>query len=204
MSINIEEIFIRNVPGSRERLIRCRAGIAGCGGLGSNIAVTLVRAGIGELIIADYDRVVLSNLNRQYYFLEDVGKLKTDALQDILLRINPQVKIKTIVEKLTPANIGELFSGVDIMVEAFDQGESKKWLINSWSSHHSDIPLVCGTGVAGFGKTGELKTVRIGKHYFCGDQSSDMKEGLCPARVAIVANMQANTVIEILMKGEGR
>ncbi len=198
--MNFEDIFVRNAPGVRETLRTSKVGIAGCGGLGSNIAVSLVRAGIGELIIADFDRVELSNLNRQYYFLEDVGERKTGALKNILLRINPQVKLKTITEELTPENVPNLFSGVEVMIEAFDLAERKKWLIDTWSRHHSSVPLVCGSGVAGYGKNNELKTVRAGNLYVCGDQSSDMKEGLCSSRVAVVANMQANVVIEILMK----
>ena len=200
--MNIEELFIRNVPGMRDKLRKSRVGIAGCGGLGSNIAVSLVRAGIGELIIADFDQVEPSNLNRQYFFLEDIGKMKTDALRDILLRINPEVVIRTIKEELTPSNLSDLFSGVDVMVEAFDLADRKYWLIDNWSRYHKDIPLVCGSGVAGFGRNNELKTVRIGNLYVCGDQRSDMKDGLCAARVALVASMQANSVIEILMQGD--
>ena len=200
--MNIEELFIRNVPGMRDKLRKSRVGIAGCGGLGSNIAMSLVRAGIGELIIADFDQVEPSNLNRQYFFLEDIGKMKTDALRDILLRINPEVVIRTIKEELTPSNLSDLFSGVDVMVEAFDLADRKYWLIDNWSRYHKDIPLVCGSGVAGFGRNNELKTVRIGNLYVCGDQRSDMKDGLCAARVALVASMQANSVIEILMQGD--
>jgi len=96
--MNFEDIFIRNVPGIREKLRTGKVGIAGCGGLGSNIAVSLVRAGIGSLKIADYDKVELSNLNRQYYFLEDVGKLKTEALKNLLWQINPEVNITSINE----------------------------------------------------------------------------------------------------------
>ena len=200
--MNIEELFIRNVPGMRDKLRKSRVGIAGCGGLGSNIAMSLVRAGIGELIIADFDQVEPSNLTRQYFFLEDIGKMKTDALRDILLRINPEVVIRTIKEELTPSNLSDLFSGVDVMVEAFDLADRKYWLIDNWSRYHKDIPLVCGSGVAGFGRNNELKTVRIGNLYVCGDQRSDMKDGLCAARVALVASMQANSVIEILMQGD--
>ena len=198
--MNIEEIFIRNVPGTREHLLHKKVGIAGCGGLGSNIAVSLVRAGIGELIIADYDCVELSNLNRQYFFLEDVGKMKTEALKALLHRINPGVKIEVFNEELTPGNIVDIFASVDLMIEAFDLGDRKRWLIDAWSRHHKNIPLVCGSGVAGYGRSDEIKTVRAGNLYVCGDQTSDMKDGLCSTRVALVANMQANTAIEILME----
>jgi len=198
--MNLEEIFVRNVPGIREKLRISKVGIAGCGGLGSNIAVSLVRAGIGSLKIADFDRVELSNLNRQYYFLEDVGKMKTEALNNLLLHINPEIEINAVNEELTPENVVTIFSDVDVMVEAFDLADRKWWLIDSWSRSHKDIPLVCGSGVAGYGKSNELKMVRIGNLYVCGDQRSDMKDGLCAARVALVANMQANTVIEILMQ----
>ncbi len=199
-NMNIEEIFIRSVPGVRNKLKTSYVGIAGCGGLGSNIAVSLVRAGIGKLLIADFDRVELSNLNRQYFFLGDVGKMKTETLKSLLRQINPQVNISTITDELTPQNVIELFSGVDVMVEAFDIAERKRWLIDAWSRKHNQIPLVCGSGVAGYGNNNEIKTVRAGNLYVCGDQHSDMKDGLCSARVAVVANMQANTVIEILMQ----
>jgi len=200
--MNIEDVFARNVPKMREKLKASKVGIAGCGGLGTNIAVSLVRAGIGELLLADFDRVELSNLNRQYFFLDDIGKMKTEALKEILLQINPEVKITTINEELTPINVIAIFSEVDVMVEAFDLADRKFWLIDSWSRHHKETPLVCGSGVAGYGKSNELKMVRIGNLYVCGDQRSDMKDGLCSARVALVANMQANTVIEIIMQKE--
>lgn len=197
--MNIEDIFIRNTPGVREKLLQSKVGIAGCGGLGSNIAVSLVRAGIGKLLLADYDRVELSNLNRQYFFLKDVGEMKTEALKRLLHRINPQVEIDTLTEELTPENVPQLFQGVDVMVEAFDLAERKRWLIDTWSRHHKTVPLVCGSGVAGYGRSNELQTIKAGNLYVCGDQHSDMKDGLCSSRVAIVANMQANAIIEILM-----
>ncbi|MBW6514997.1 MAG: sulfur carrier protein ThiS adenylyltransferase ThiF [Candidatus Cloacimonetes bacterium] len=200
--MNIEDLFLRNVPKMREKLKANKVGIAGCGGLGTNIAVSLVRAGIGEILLADFDKVELSNLNRQYFFLDDIGKMKTEALKEIIQRINPEVKITTINEELTPQNVVEIFSDIDVMVEAFDLADRKYWLIDSWSRHHKEIPLVCGSGVAGYGKSNELKMVRIGNLYVCGDQRSDMKDGLCSARVALVANMQANTVIEIIMQKE--
>jgi sulfur carrier protein ThiS adenylyltransferase len=66
----------------RKRLIEFRIGIAGCGGLGSNCAVALSRVGIGRLILVDFDVVELSNLNRQYYFRDQIGLLKTEALTE--------------------------------------------------------------------------------------------------------------------------
>ncbi|HLP60253.1 MAG TPA: sulfur carrier protein ThiS adenylyltransferase ThiF [Candidatus Deferrimicrobium sp.] len=196
-----EAIFIRNVPGVREILTKSTIAIAGCGGLGSNAAVALTRAGIGKLIIADYDVVELSNLNRQYFFLADVGKNKTDALLEHLLAINPDLVVEKHFIELTPANVCNLFSGADILIEAFDKAERKAWLIETWCTYFPHKPVICASGLSGYGNTGTLTVRRSGNIVMCGDFETDMSIGLTSSRVAIVANMQANEAIEILVKG---
>ena len=198
------EIFSKNVPGMTEALSKATIGIAGCGGLGSNIAVSLVRAGIGNLIIADYDIVELSNLNRQYYFRDDVGKKKVLALKEKLLQINPECKVKVIDKKLERNDIALLFSDADIMMEAFDKAEAKQWLIEEWSTRFPDRIIISGNGLGGYGKFEKLKVKQMGSLYFCGDGESSEKEGLCSARVAIVANMQASLAIELLMNDQSK
>lgn len=199
--MGIEEIFIRNVPGVWEILSKSVVAIAGCGGLGSNAAVALTRAGIGKLILADYDHVELSNLNRQYYFQEDVGKSKTDALAIHLLNINPYLGLEKHCVELTPDNTCELFKEADVLIEAFDKAEKKAWLIETWCTHFPDKPVICGSGLSGYGNTGTLNVKRSGNIIMCGDFETDMSMGLTSSRVAIVANMQANEAIEILVNG---
>lgn len=193
-------IFERNVPGTREILITKKIAIAGCGGIGSNAAVSLTRAGIGHLILADFDRVEFSNLNRQQYFLDDIGQPKTEALAHHLRRINPELKITLIRERLTPDNLIPLMGEADLLIEAFDLAENKQWLISIWAAHFPDKPVIGGNGLAGYGNFESLCIVRSGNIYLCGDGQSDMRMGLCAARVAIVSNMQANLAIELLCK----
>ena len=200
----MNEIFSKNVLGMTEVLSKATIGIAGCGGLGSNIAVSLVRAGIGNLIIADYDIVELSNLNRQYFFREDVGNKKVVALEKKLLRINPDCKINVIDKKLERNDISLLFNDADIMMEAFDKAEAKQWLIEEWSIQFPDRVIISGNGLGGYGKFEKLKVKQMGSLYFCGDGESSEKEGLCSARVAIVANMQASLAIELLMNKQSK
>ena len=200
----MNEIFSKNVLGMTEVLSKATIGIAGCGGLGSNIAVSLVRAGIGNLIIADYDIVELSNLNRQYFFSEDVGNKKVVALEKKLLRINPDCKINVIDKKLERNDISLLFNDADIMMEAFDKAEAKQWLIEEWSIQFPDRVIISGNGLGGYGKFEKLKVKQMGSLYFCGDGESSEKEGLCSARVAIVANMQASLAIELLMNKQSK
>lgn len=199
--MDIEDIFKRNVPGTRDVLSRKTVAIAGCGGLGSNAAVALARAGIGKLIIADCDVVELSNLNRQYYFLADVGKKKTDALAAHLRGINPQLNIRAHFTELTPGTVCELFAEADLLIEAFDRAESKAWLIETWCVHFPNKPVVCASGLSGYGSTGTLTVRRSGNIVMCGDFETDMSIGLTSSRVAIAANMQANEAIEILIRG---
>ena len=194
-------LFARNVKGMTDILQRATVGVAGCGGLGSNAALALVRAGVGHLVIADFDKVELSNLNRQCFFQKDIGKEKSKVLTEYCLAINPALKIDSFAVKLDAKNFIGFYKGCDLIIEAFDRAEEKKWLIDVWSKSFPKIPIICGNGLSGAGTNDTLKTTKVGGHlWFCGDGKTDMSQGLCSARVAIVANMQANLAIELLMK----
>ena len=198
--VETKEIFSRNVPGIRDILLRKTVAIAGCGGLGSNAAAALVRAGIGKLIIADHDIVEVSNLNRQYFFIPDVGKKKTEAICAHLRAINPGVALDAHFIKLTPGNVCEIFKDADLLIEAFDKAENKAWLIESWCTHFPRKPIICASGLSGYGNTLTLTVRRSGNIVMCGDFETDMSMGLTSSRVAIAANMQANEAIEFLVK----
>ncbi|HPD66120.1 MAG TPA: sulfur carrier protein ThiS adenylyltransferase ThiF [Bacteroidia bacterium] len=177
-------------------------GIAGAGGLGSNCASALARVGIGKIIIADFDIVEESNLNRQFYFFHQIGTKKADSIRKNLLMINPGLKIESYDVFLTPENVPVIFKDCDVVVEAFDKADQKKMLIETILSSFPEKPLVIGLGMAGFGMNDTLKTVKNGNLYICGDGVSEIADDLPPIapRVGIVANMQANTVLEILLK----
>lgn len=178
-------------------------GIAGAGGLGSNCAVALARSGIGLLVIADHDTVDISNLNRQYYFIDQVGMKKTEALKKNIERINPETRVDIYDTELTGENIPVIFKDCDIIVEALDKNVMKRLLAETVLGTWPERPLIIGSGLAGYGKTNTLKERTIGQTLVvCGDEESETSDELPPMapRVGIVANMQANAVIEILMK----
>jgi sulfur carrier protein ThiS adenylyltransferase len=195
-------LFARNVPGLAERLGRAVVGVAGCGGLGSNAAVALVRAGVGRLILVDCDRVEESNLNRQHFFRTDIGRPKTAALADHLRAINPAVRLEPQERHLLPDEVAEVFGEAELLVEAFDLAEAKQWLIERWCRAFPERWLVCASGIAGYGGNDTIRCRRAGRIVVCGDEQSDMAMGLCAPRVALVANLQANAAIELLMAAE--
>jgi sulfur carrier protein ThiS adenylyltransferase len=180
-------------------------GIAGAGGLGSNCSVSLVRVGLGNLIIADFDVVSESNLNRQYFFRDQIGMKKVVALQDNLLRINSGLKLTLFDERLDPGNIVKLFSNCDVIVEAFDAADQKEMLIETVLTHFPEKPLIIGLGMAGWGMNDTINVRQIDNMYICGDEVSEIGPELPPIapRVGIVANMQANVVLEILLRKQG-
>lgn len=204
MNITVPKIFERNVPHTYQALHESIVGIAGCGGLGSNAAVALVRAGVGTLIIADHDVVEESNLNRQYYFQSDIGKPKVDALSAHLKAINPHIQIVSVQKYLHPDEIAAVFHDASLLIEAFDRADSKAWLIESWCTAFPQRPVICASGLSGIGETETLKVRHAGTIYLVGDEKTQMHMGLCSARVAIVANMQANIAIELLAKSKGK
>ena len=176
-------------------------GIAGAGGLGSNCAVSLLRSGVGKLIIADYDVVSKPNLNRQFYFADQIGQKKVYALRDNLLKINPDVCIQVHDTRVTTWNIGLLYSTCDVVVEAFDKASQKEMFINYMLTNLPEKPVVAGSGMAGWGRVELLKIVKSGNLYICGDEQSEASVETPPLapRVNIVSNMQADKVLELLL-----
>ncbi|NLA44971.1 MAG: sulfur carrier protein ThiS adenylyltransferase ThiF [Candidatus Cloacimonetes bacterium] len=177
-------------------------GIAGVGGLGSNIAISLTRAGIGKLILADPDTVSNSNLSRQQYFLNQVGLPKVAALKDNLMNISPFTLVNPYPLKITPVNLSMIFGKVDILIEALDDADQKQMLIENWQELYPEKYLIGASGIAGVGKNELIHTEQIGTLFLIGDGISEIEDGVFPtaARVAVVANMQANLCLELLLQ----
>ncbi|MCG8411545.1 MAG: sulfur carrier protein ThiS adenylyltransferase ThiF [Bacteroidales bacterium] len=176
-------------------------GIAGAGGLGSNCAIALARVGIGKIIISDFDIVDETNLNRQYFFRNQLGIKKVIALKENILKIDPTIEILTNDLKLDQTNFPEIYKECDVIVEAFDLAEMKQMLIETCITNFPDKPIVLGLGMAGYGKNNLIKFRQSENLYICGDEQSEIginNPPLAP-RVGMVANMQANTVLEILL-----
>lgn len=188
-----------------EKLINSRVAIAGLGGLGSNVAIALARAGLGKLFLVDYDSVDITNLNRQQYFTEDIGRKKTDALSAVIKKINPLIKLETADTYVTEENALYLFKDYPIVCECFDRAENKAMLINALLGQSDNITVVSASGMAGFGRSNDITTAKAFKRlYICGDRVSGIEQGigLMAPRVALCAMHQANTVLEIILKGE--
>lgn len=198
-----EKIMIeRHTRPVYEALKNSSAAVAGLGGLGSNIAVSLVRAGVGKLLLVDFDRVDLSNLNRQQYNADDIGMYKTEALKRSLERIHPYAEIETKTVRVTEENAAELFGSFRIVCEAFDRADQKAMLINTLLSRCPETVVVSGSGMAGMLSANSIKTRRaFDRLYICGDEATDIRDanGLMAPRVAVCANHQANMVLRLML-----
>jgi len=182
-------------------------GIAGLGGLGSNVAIALARTGIGKLILVDFDCVEKSNLNRQQYLLSQVGKLKTEALKQNIIEINLQVEIEIINCKLNEENIPVVFKNADIIAECFDKADAKAMITNIFLNKLADKgkKLVAASGMAGTGKADEIKTLIKNNNFaVVGDGKSGIETEtiLTASRVGIVALFQANQIIRWIIGEE--
>ena len=185
----------------QSRFSSAAVAICGLGGLGSNIAVALARTGIGKLILIDFDRVDLSNLHRQQYKANQIGRYKTEALAENLREIAPYTEIETITERLTEDNVRSLLTGADIVCEAFDQAEAKAMLVHAVLEQLPNAYLVAASGMAGMDTPNTIRTRKITKRfYLCGDEQSDAADtiGLVAPRVMLCAAHQAHTVLRLL------
>lgn len=192
---------MRHGAGLQEKFYKGRVAVAGLGGLGSNIAVLLARAGVGSLHLIDYDVVELSNLNRQQYFIQHVGMFKTSAITEIIKQINPYIRLTVSTEKVTRENAAELFRDDHIICEAFDRAEEKAMLTEAVLTCPDRHILVGASGLAGYDSGNTITTKRItSDFYLCGDGVSEScnGNGLMAPRAALCAAHQANTVLRLL------
>ncbi len=196
----------RHTPGIHARLKQGVVGIAGLGGLGSLVAVSLARVGVGTLILADFDVVEPSNLNRQQYEVGHIGMPKTEAMAEALGRINPYSTLQTHHVKLDRNNIPTIFKDANVLIECFDGPDQKAMLIESAREGLPDTYIIGASGMAGFGDSNRIQTIRAGEKIFVtGDRetAAEPGRGLMAPRVGIAACHQANLAVGLLVDPEG-
>ena len=189
-------------PALRARLASAHVAIIGCGGLGSNTAAMLVRCGVGELTLIDFDFVERSNLNRQMFFADQLGRPKVDALAETLVRIYPDVILHCHQECVSAENLAHLVAGADVIIEAADRAEAKAMIVNAALDQLPDTPLVSASGLAGIDSANDIVSERIGDtFYLVGDLRSDVREGLAllASRVMVAAAHEAHAAVRILL-----
>ena len=176
--------------------------VCGLGGLGSNIAISLARAGVGKLVLVDFDCVDVTNLHRQQYKACQVGLPKPEALLANLKEIAPYTEYETHFEKVTAENVATLLANADVVCEAFDNAEAKAMLVNAVLETMPEKFLVAASGMAGFEGGNTIRTRKItDKFYLCGDGVSDVADGigLVAPRVMLCAAHQALTTIRLII-----
>ena len=185
----------------RERFEGARVAVCGLGGLGSNVAIALARSGVGTLDLYDFDRVDITNLNRQQYEVSQLGMLKTQALPENLARIAPFCQVNATTLRISEVDIPGLFDADDVVCECFDRAEAKAMLVQGVLEAYPGKPLVSASGMAGLGSANSIRTRKIGHSwYLCGDGSSDVADGLglVSSRVLACAAHEAHMVLRIL------
>ena len=189
-------------PEERAVLESARVGIAGAGGLGSNCAMHLVRAGVTHLTVVDFDVVNESNLNRQFFFRDQIGMKKVEVLKENLLRIDPDADIRALDIRLDAASVREVFADCDVVVEAFDVVDAKVMLVSALAA--SGKKLVTASGLAGWGRSNAMRVKKMGNIVAVGYGETAVGADAAPAspRVGIAAAMQANAVVALLLGEE--
>ena len=197
----INALVERHGKERQKAFLNATVAICGLGGLGSNIATALTRAGIGRLILIDFDKVDITNLNRQQYKMSQLGRYKTESCLENIREISPYTEAIIHTVKITEENITELLGEADIICEAFDKADQKAMLVNTVLETFPDKYMLSGTGMAGFGSANTIQSRKVfGKFYLCGDEKSDVNDGigLVASRVMVCAAHEAHMVLRLL------
>lgn len=196
-----EALNIRHGEDLQNKISAARVAVCGLGGLGSNIAIALARAGVGHLHLIDFDRVDLTNLNRQQYAVGQLGQYKTDALQETLSLVSPYCDVTCDTVRVTEENLPDLLKTEDYICEAFDRAEAKAMLVSGVLEHFPEKYLVAASGLAGLGSANTIQTRRVSQRfYLCGDGTSDSSVGLglVASRVLVCAAHEANMILRLI------
>ena len=198
-----EALNIRHGEDLQNKISAARVAVCGLGGLGSNIAIALARAGVGHLHLIDFDRVDLTNLNRQQYAVGQLGQYKTDALRETLSLVSPYCDVTCDTVRVTEENLPDLLRNEDYICEAFDRAEAKAMLVSGVLEHFPEKYLVAGSGLAGLGSANTIQTRRVSKRfYLCGDGTSDSSVGLglVASHVLVCAAHEANMILRLIAR----
>jgi len=190
----------------RARLASGHVVVLGCGGLGSNVAVMLVRASVRRLTLVDFDVVAEDNLNRQHFFERHIGRPKTEALAEVLAEIGPPLDLRLHTETITAQNLLGFVEDADVIVEAVDTAEAKAFIADVCTRHLPETPLVSVSGLAGYGEANNISTMQVtDTFYVVGDLESDIRQGhsLIASRVMVAAAHQAHQVVRLLLGVDG-
>lgn len=196
-----EALNIRHGEDLQNKISAARVAVCGLGGLGSNIAIALARAGVGHLHLIDFDRVDLTNLHRQQYAVGQLGQYKTDALRETLSLVSPYCDVTCDTIQVTEENLPDLLKAEDYICEAFDRAEAKAMLVSGVLEHFPEKYLVAGSGLAGLGSANTIQTRRVSQRfYLCGDGTSDSSVGLglVASRVLVCAAHEANMILRLI------
>ena len=196
-----EALNIRHGEELQNKISAARVAVCGLGGLGSNIAIALARAGVGHLHLIDFDRVDLTNLNRQQYAVGQLGQYKTDALRETLSLVSPYCDVTCDTIQVTEENLPDLLKAEDYICEAFDRAEAKAMLVSGVLEHFPEKYLVAASGLAGLGSANTIQTRRVSQRfYLCGDCTSDSSVGLglVASRVLVCAAHEANMILRLI------
>ncbi len=196
-----EALNIRHGEDLQNKISAARVAVCGLGGLGSNIAIALARAGVGHLHLIDFDRVDLTNLNRQQYAVGQLGQYKTDALRETLSLVSPYCDVTCDTIQVTEETLPDLLRNEDYICEAFDRAEAKAMLVSGVLEHFPEKYLVAGSGLAGLGSANTIQTRRVSQRfYLCGDGTSDSSVGLglVASRVLVCAAHEANMILRLI------
>ena len=191
----------RHGEARQSRFEAASVAVCGLGGLGSNIAIALARAGVGRLHLLDFDVVEPSNLNRQQYAAAQVGMAKADALRENIAAVNPYCRTTAERVRVTPENLAALLANDDIICEAFDRAEAKAMLVSGVLETFPEKPVVAASGMSGLSSANAITTRRIAKNlYLCGDGATDVDDnlGLYGARVLVCAAHQATMILRLI------
>ncbi len=190
----------RHGAGLQQKISSACVAVCGLGGLGSNVANSLARVGLGTLHLIDFDKVDISNLHRQQYVVSQLGMYKTEAMKQTLADIAPYCEVVTHTVKLTEKNLS-LIADCDIVCECFDNAECKAMLVNGVAERYPEKYIVAASGMSGLHTGNSIQTKKLGRRlYICGDGANDVDNDgtLFAPRVMLCAAHQANTILHII------
>lgn len=187
----------------QERLLASRVLIVGLGGLGSPVAMYLASAGVGTLVVADFDAVDLSNLQRQIlHGTSQVGRSKVDSARRTLAELNPGVRVEGWKGSITPETLPALVADVDAVVDASDNFATR-FAINE-ACVVAGVPLISGAAIRFEGQVSVFPGRPGGPCYQClyprdgtADETCSANGVLAPL-VGIVGSIQAAETLKVL------